>query len=445
MRALILTSFFFLALAVTGQELITDVNKQQLDAYIDHLVEHNQLIGTVSLFEQGTEMYSRTFGTEQIPASSSQPPYVYQIGSITKMVTAVMLMQLHERGEIDLSEPLSTYFPDMPNAGKIQLWNMLNHTSGLGDYVTKEDSLFYWLRDPVSQGEILAEIKRQGSLFMPGDSVRYSNSAYYLLARILERVYGQPYAQILEKQITEPLGLRHTQAVAKGKAIEHIAPSLERSGNTWAEIREFHFLNASGVGDITSTARDMNVFMHALFSGKLITEANLENMLPEKRKTFGYGFMKVPFYKHIAYGHGGDTFGTHSVTSYNPENGLAVSYMVNGELYPTNHFAVDMLNLVYERKFEYPEFYNYTADPAWFDAYSGYYGSDAFPLNIKIFVENDALMGQGDGQPSFTLSPVSEHVFEFLPARLTIEFKPGKKLMILEQNGQKFELLPVEK
>lgn len=73
-------------------------------------------------------------------------------------------------------------------------------------------------------------------------------------------------------------------------------------------------------------------------------------MIPTKGEIFGHGLMVVPFFKHIMYGHGGDTRGTHSVVAFSKEDDLSIAYVVNGEDLPTNDMAIGLLNIIYDRE-----------------------------------------------------------------------------------------------
>lgn len=437
------TLFATLALLISQvvfaqQSIITPEKKGEIKAYIKHFEDNNQLVGTLSIFEDGKEVVNHTFGEKNTIQGTSERKYT--IGSITKLFTGVLFAKLQEADRISLNEKLSKYFPKVPNANKIDIRQMLNHTSGLKDYASKGDSLHFWLQKPQTHQIILDEIINQGVVFEPGDSLRYSNSAYYLLGRILEQKHQKRFDQILADEITTPLGLKNTLAIADGGTYDNIASSYERLRGEWKEMEEFYFPNAYSAGAMVSTAYEMNTFLNALFTGKVIKKETLEAMFPKKDDWFGLGVMKVPFYNHFSYGHGGDTYGTHSVSSYNTENKLALTYIINGENYPTNDFAIGVLSIIYDKDYELPEFKTYTPEERFFELYAGTYGSVDLPITIKIYEEEGSLMAQGSGQASFALNPTEKHVFDYQPAKLEIEFQPFKNTFILKQGGQTFEM-----
>ena len=425
-----------ISFSVTAQKAVVNSAKlEEIKAYLKHVEDNDALLGSVSVFENDKELLNRSFGT--IPAS---PATKYQVGSISKLFTAVLIAQLVEEHKMDLNEPLAAYFPKMPGASSIKLSNLLNHTGGLQDFVVKQDSLKYWLKKPVSQQAILDEIARQGVAFQPGDSISYSNSGYYLLARILEQKYQKPYETILAEKITTPFGLKNTFSLNGETAYEDTAVSYEKKDGNWVKLEEFYFPNVQGVGDIISTVYDLNSFLSALFNHKILKEETLKGMLPKDGDWFGLGIMKAPFYDHIAYGHGGDTYGTHAVTSYNPEHKLGITYVVNGEGYPTNDFAIGLLSIIYDKDYSLPELTEYTPDTVYYDAYSGTYSSPELPIAITVFQKDGALRAQGEGQSSFVLTPKSKHAFAYVKAGINITFDPDAETFVFEQGGQQFEL-----
>lgn len=428
----------FLFTAVLSAQLINPEKKQKIDDLISHLEANNQMLGSIAITQNGTAVYSNSLSSDLLPnAYTSNEHTRYQIGSITKMFTAVMLAKLQEQEKIKFTEKLAAYYPEMPRANEITLEQMLNHTSGMQDYLLKNDSITDWLLYPQTREDILVEIKRQDLAFEPGERFQYSNSAYYLLARILETTTKLSYPATLEKLITDPLKMKSTEAYAKGSFFSNLASPYEFVGDSWNIIKDFDFYNASGVGDIISTPADLNLFMNALNNGKIIKKETLQAMMPVGKAPFGSGIMTVPFYNYKGYGHGGDTMGTHCVTSFFKDSNLSITYMVNGQRYDTNDFAIGVLSILYDKPFELPVFTKFKTTPQAYDSYAGTYANPDFPLAITITNKGTFLQGQGTGQPSFPLTQIAEQSFEFKDADLTLVFNPENNTMNLTQSGYK--------
>src|SRR5690606_9537400 len=128
------------------------------------------------------------------------PDTKFRIGSITKMFTATMILQLVEEGKLTMETKLGAYFPSVPNAKEITIEQLLNHHSGLYN-ITDEEYLNYYTQ-PKTQQEILERIAKQTPDFPPGERGAYSNTNYLLLGYILEKLTDKSYAENLHSRIT---------------------------------------------------------------------------------------------------------------------------------------------------------------------------------------------------------------------------------------------------
>ncbi len=427
----------FILLVITIAAHAQTIDKNKLDDYINHISKNNRDIGSISIFKDGKEVYNKSFGQSSLPNSKFKPNTRYQVGSISKVFTATLIFKAIEQGKITLDDRLNKWYPQIKNDQNISLKNLLEHSSGLGDYTTKNDTIF-WLKEKVADTAILSEIVRQDTTFAAGTNTRYSNSAYYLLTKIVEKLYNKPFANIIEQEFIKPLKLQNLASAAK--ADKNIFSSYEFT-DKWVIEKEFEFTNVIGVGDISACMYDLNVFITALFEGKIISEKSLAIMKPTSSELFGRGMMLIPFYDILFYGHGGDTYGTHSLMSYNPESKIAISISINGERYPHNDFAVGILSIIYGKEYKFPEFKESIAiTSSELDQYQGLYSSPEVPIKINIFKKDNVLYGQGTGQPEFPLEYLGNNVFKYVQAGIEIEFKVTEKVMVFKQGGAVFNM-----
>ena len=416
-----------------------EIDNKKLDDFLDYITKNKQGIGSISIFRKGKEVYQKDFGQNQLPNVKWNSETGYQIGSVSKLITATMLMQLAEKGKLNIQDKLSKYYPEAPNADKITIESLLNHTSGLGDYVGEN---YQWIfKKSVGDKAIMDTIKAQGVEFQPGEKTRYSNSGYYLLSRILVKIYKKPYNVILKENILSKANLKNTFSVLDNP--KNVFKSYKNEDGKWTEVEDFDFRNCIGLGDIVSTPNDMNLFINALFNGKFVKKETLEKMLPKpgSKLDFGLGIMAVPFYNQVSFGHGGDTAGTHSVVSYSKKEDYSISIVINGEEYPHNALYVGILNIFFNEDFDYPKFENKSEMASYdgkFKKYLGDYISPDIPLDLKVFVNNDKLFGQGKGQPEFPLELVEKDQFRFEQAGITLTFFPETNKMQLLQNGKTY-------
>lgn len=335
----------------------------------------------------------------------------YRIGSITKIFTSVMILQLSEEQKISLTDKLSLYFPKVANAGKITLEQMLNHHSGIYSF-TDDSTYTEWMTEPQYKEQILALIESYGSKFEPGEKAEYSNSNYALLGMIIEKVSGKPYAQNLIERITGKLNL---STVKLGGSINHMdneASSFEYDGTNWKVLPETDMSVPLGAGNIISSTPDLTTFIIALFEGKLINTESL-NKMKTMTDNYGLGLFRFPFYDIKGYGHTGGIDGFNSSLSYFPEKGVAVALCSNGLNYSMNDILIGILSIYWEKPYAIPDFKSFAIALEDLKKYEGIYVSEQLPIGITVKVENNILTGQGTGQPSFPLEATSEKEFHF--------------------------------
>ena len=328
------------------------IDPKKLDDYLDYIQNNNLGIGSLSIFKDGKEVYSKDFGQKNLSNASNEHNNKYHVGSVTKMFTATLVFRLIEQGKLKLDDKLSTFYPEIPNAQKITIKNLLEHTSGLGSYVVKDGEV--WVVDKVTEKAIFELIVKQGVSFEPGEKVAYSNTAYYLLAKILEQKYKKPYHQIISSEIAKPLGLKTLASINSNP--KNVFKPYKYENKSWNEAQDLDFLNVIGVGDIVSTPKELNVFMENLFLGKIIKKESLELMLPILGKeTWGRGIALWDFDEINFFGHGGDTLGSHAILMYNKDTNMSIAYTTNGERIRKEEFIKNIVYILYNKTFQLPE------------------------------------------------------------------------------------------
>ncbi|WP_196888392.1 serine hydrolase domain-containing protein [Aureivirga sp. CE67] len=421
-----------------AQQIITPEKKQKLDEYLAYISKENQGIGEISITENGKEIYGKSFGYENLEEKVENPESLrYQMGSISKSFTAVLLAMLEEEGKLSYDEKLENYFPKIKNSEKITIRQMMNHTSGLNNFAMQYgDST--WLMKKEKKKNILKRIQGEEILFEPREGFEYSNSAYYLLAKIVEKKYKKSYHKVLNEKILKPLKLKETQSYVfhKKTKMDHVAQGYILNDGKWEVVEDFYFPNIVGVGDIVSTTEELNEFFRALFQGELIKKESLDKMLAEGKAPFGLGLMQVFYEKVVSHGHGGDTIGTHSVAVYHPEEDLGLSVVLNGYEYARNPLLIGILDIIFNDKLVLPDFSKFKIEDL--TPYLGKYKSEDLPFKVEIYEKDGEIMAQAEGQGAFPITPKNETKFEFIPAGVEMVFDLEKKTFVLHQGGGKF-------
>ncbi len=157
-----------------------------------------------------TEAFGVADTTTGTPMTTS---HFFRVGSVTKSFTATLMLQLAERGEVELDDTIDQYVPGVPNGDAVTIRMLLDMTSGLASYTLDQawiDTYFGAPSTAWSPGQLLEAGLRLEPLFAPGTQFDYSNTNYVLLGMIIEDVTGRPFADVLETEILVPLGLSRT-------------------------------------------------------------------------------------------------------------------------------------------------------------------------------------------------------------------------------------------
>ena len=412
----------------------------KMNRFFDSLATYDQVMGSVSIFQQGEEVYRRSIGYASLASNRKATVRTrYRIGSISKTYTATIILQMAEEGKLTLDTRLAKYFPDIPNAGEITVEQMLRHRSGLANF-TNLPAYRQYMEEPQTQKAMLKRFRRLEPAFAPGAEARYSNTNYVLLSYIAEEEDGKPFKQILEDRIVSPLGLPGTYV---GEGIDPTkqngALSYQWRGG-WKPATETDLSIPLGAGAVVSTPTGLNRFFHALFQGKLLEDTTLARMRTLK-ENFGMGLFQIPFYERRAFGHNGGIDGFQSSAAYFPDAQVAVAFTGNALRMPMNDVLIGVLSIYFGRPYEIPSFApEYEPSVEELEAYAGNYGSDGFSLDVRIFLEGEQLMGQATGQPAFPLSAKAQHRYRYRPAGLEIKFMPGQDALLLRQGGGEYRL-----
>jgi D-alanyl-D-alanine carboxypeptidase len=411
-------------------------NRPKLDSLMDRLAEKNKAMGSLTISKNGVIVYSRAIGHSFISAKEKLPATDqtrYRIGSITKMFTATMIFQLIEDGKLSLTATVDKYFPQLPNANKITISNLLNHRSGLHNF-TDDAEYKTWETKPKTRNEMLAIISKGGTDFQPNEKFSYSNSNYVVLGYIIEEASKESYSKYLSKRITSKIGLSNTYVGAKTDTKKNESFSY-RFSNGWEQGSETDMSIPAGAGAIVSTPVELTKFIESLFALKLVSSSSLEQM---KTMTdgFGMGMFQIPFYEKRAYGHNGGIDGFASNLAYFPEESLAVAYCTNGQVYPMNNILIGVLSIYFSKPYSIPPLITISLKTEDLDKYLGVYSTTQIPLKITMTKDNTTLISQATGQSSFPLEATGKDKFEFDPAGIIMEFNPDKNEMTLKQGGQ---------
>ncbi|GLF99779.1 serine hydrolase domain-containing protein [Streptomyces yaizuensis] len=294
---------------------------------------------------------NRTTGAPRSPQDR------FRIASITKTFVATVLLQMEAEGRLDLDDSVETHLPGLVHGNgndgrKISVRQLLNHTSGLFDYLADPayaekyligDGFLRHRHDTLAPEFHVGVALAHPPLFAPGADASYSNTNYVLAALVIESVAGRDYEDEVRERIIEPLRLRGTSQPRNGI---HLPRPSSRAYSTLflpgpdAKIHDVTEMNGSqgwGDGDIISTAGDLNRFFGALMKGKLLPKKQLAAMkttvwMPNAGAHYGLGITRADTSCGIRlWSHGGGIAGSLS-GAYTTEDGRRqLAFNLNGD------------------------------------------------------------------------------------------------------------------
>lgn len=369
---------------------------------MDGLEKNNKAMFSISMSEQGKTVYSRSIGycdwNNKLKANETTK---YHIGSITKMFTAVMILQLVEEKKLDLNTKLSTYYPSLPKADQITIKQLLNHSSGMHNF-TNDSNYASMMEHPKTEKELLDYFSKLTPDFEPGEGHEYSNTAYVVLSFIIEKVTGTTYSKALHERVCRKVGLKNTMVGGPIHTSDNVAQSYSRESDDWKKETETDMSIPRGAGAIISTPNDLNQFITALFSNQLLKKETLDEMTTIHDGN-GLGIFQFPFGANKAYGHTGGIDGFHSMLGYFPHDGKSIAVICNGLDYNLNNIMIGALSIWYNLPYAIPNMEKVALPFSDIQKLCGHYKEKTSGFGIKIFEKEKNLFAQGDGQGDFPL------------------------------------------
>jgi CubicO group peptidase (beta-lactamase class C family) len=327
----------------------------RIDTLMHRLAERGQFNGAVLVSDHGKVIYHAGFGTanikENIPFTTSTPCY---LASLSKQFTAMAIMILHDRHKLSYSDRLSAYFPELPPyARSVTVRHLLNHTSGIPDYVG------LGLEHPgLTNKEVFRTLARIDSLeFTPGEKFSYSNSGYILLAMIIEKVSGQSYRTFLKNNIFDPLGMSNTAVY------DESAPAINgkaRGYGRFADDDDYNLLTV-GEGGIYSSVDDLFKWDQALYTEQLVSHATLDEALAPARlsdgssSNYGFGWGIGTYNGEPAVSHAGREGGFNTYIKRLPAEHTAVIFLTNHGFRNMGAIGNPLLSILHDQSYSLPK------------------------------------------------------------------------------------------
>ena len=306
--------------------------EEKLQGVLDSWREFSDCLGVnLSVLDSERGNWSLASGFTTLRPENTMPPnapcFIY---SITKTFSAVAVLKLVEHGKLQLNEPVNNYLGYEGLEKEIKVIHLLNHTSGVPDYVALDRvqaKASQACSMPIPDDEVLREtLVLSPKDFRPGGGWRYSNTGYMLVKKLIEQVTGQSYANAIKELLIDPLGLEST-FVADGPYESTVIAGYTRRFSPIGKMEDMsnrYDLGWVKTGLIVSNTSDVALFFKNVFSGKFLNDESLEQMTrirsferehngEEVQLSYGLGidiFTNAGGYQEFGHGGGGPGFTT---------------------------------------------------------------------------------------------------------------------------------------
>jgi CubicO group peptidase (beta-lactamase class C family) len=262
-----------------------------LDALVARYHELGLFNGSALVAEQGKPILRKGYGEANMEWHIANTPDTrFRLGSITKQFTATLVMQMVEKGQIELNAPIGRYLPDYPKkvGDRVTIHQLLNHTSGIPGYT--ELPAFGEPRGHQSPEEFMKMFSGLDLLFEPGTKYSYSNSGFFLLGVILEKVAGKPYEQLLRERIFDPLGMKQSGYDSTRPILEKRASGYDNTLDGYVNTSYLEMGEPYAAGSLYSSVDDLLLWDQALYGEKILSAASKEKMFTPGLGDYGYAF-----------------------------------------------------------------------------------------------------------------------------------------------------------
>ena len=240
----------------------------EVDDYLKSEMTKRHIPGvSVAVIRDGKVILASSYGQANVELSVPvTPDSVFKLASVTKPFTATAIMMLVEEGKISLDGRLAEYLPNLPSQwANVTVRQALSHTSGLADYL--KAPRWSWQsswREDLTPNEFIKFASEAPPVFAPGEGISYSNTGFYLLGMVIEKVSGKPYGQFLAERIFKPLQMTATRRDTLTETVPNRVNGYVFGGGTLRNAEYTSETWAYSEGGIISTAADLGKWDAAL-------------------------------------------------------------------------------------------------------------------------------------------------------------------------------------
>lgn len=318
------------------------------DRYLSARMRLGRFSGAVLIARDGRVILREGYGFADVERRIRYTPETaHEIGSVSKMFTAMAALRLRDAGKLDLAAPITRYLDDAPAAwSAITVNHLIHHTSGIPDYEEPLDlgsaKYMEFMSRPEATREIYENAKRESLDFAPGTEFHYSNTGYLVLARLIERAAGRSFTDVIREELLVPAGLAHTGCFGERARPAGLAAGYTHGGLAWdrmlagvsltdghlEKVAALPLTPPAGDAGMYSTLDDLYRWSHAMEGHGAISAADVAEAFTPGLGRYGAGWIM-------------DTFGGEPRMRH---NGIMPGYLAELIRYPNAHVTIVLLS-----------------------------------------------------------------------------------------------------
>jgi len=358
---------------------------ERLDTFMTASLRANEFNGVVLVARNDSILLSKGYGWRDMENKIRHDiNSIFQVGSVTKTFTATLILYLHENGKLNIDDPITKYFPRYKYASKITIKNLLTHTSGIFNYSSHKG---YDPIKPFSQQDFWSIINEMPLEFEPDSKYGYSNTNYFLLGLISEKVTGKPYEKSIREIIFAKAGMKHSGFDFAGLTNPYKCIGYSINGN---RVHKRSIIpDSSGTyaaGSLYTTIGDLYLWYKALSDNLIISQNAFRQAVTAYKGAYGYGWQIDSAYRHIQWEHNGGIMGFSASFRYLPDQNACAVILRNEDVYPST-VSVGILSILYNIPNYYIPRLAVIVDTVELKEYVGKYklkGPQVFEIEISI-------------------------------------------------------------
>lgn len=419
--------------------ILNSAQADEIDNYILSTQQRKHVPSfSIAVVQGGKVVKEKSYGMANVEQSSqANPNTVYQLASVTKQFTATAIMMLINEGKLSLDDKITNILPDLPTTWDgVTVRNLLNHTSGIKNFFGTRDLLISERTD-FTHSEIIDLIGKEPLEFNPGEKWKYSNTGYFLLGMIIEKVTDETYNEFLAERIFKPLGMTNTRV----NDLQAIIPSRAQ-GYIWTgyELRNSEYVSPTqpfAAGSLVSTISDLLKWDKALTTERLLRRSTLEKMWTptplsyDGTESYGFGWEIAKVNGHRLVSHGGSIRGFSTQISRYVDDHLTVIVLSNADNGDTRMLAENIAqHYIPALANPKPHAAKTVAGPHIakiftnvLNSYIGFYDTESIIRTITAHDGRLYLSSSGPGAEPLELMPISDDTFYLNNPDVDPEFK----------------------